>query len=501
MSRLLAVVVWSASFLVGSIAHAQLAQTGMVCSQGGMQCRYWLPVDYDPAKSYPLVLYFHGAGQSGSNNTSQVDEWGSMPRAMLNMARRTKYPAFFVAPQAPRPEGDDRWVNWDWGRGSYDINAVPESASMKKALAILATLRGMYNVDPDRIYVMGESMGGFGTWDAIARHPEIFAAGVPTDGGGSPQAAATLRNTAILSAHYSMDGAVPSSSDREMFRAVAAAGGRPTYVEIQQSGHGVAGALVGNEQFYDWLYAQRRGVPPTQPLPHITFDPPGGAQAGAVAVAIGTSIKDTGTQLRYTLNGTVPTASTGTLYSAPVMINTSAILIAGLFSPNDDGDLFAYHAAPFMIGNMALPDGAVIAPVDAGVAADLRPSDAGVREGDAAIPRDAGGGGSAGPGGAGGAGGSAAMPPVGGAGGSGRGQTGGSSGSAGAGGGPGGPSGSAGAPGTGSGGSPGAAVGGSSGMTGRKSSGGCSVGAAASPAVWPLALFGLFALQRRRRRR
>ncbi|MDX2021029.1 MAG: chitobiase/beta-hexosaminidase C-terminal domain-containing protein [Deltaproteobacteria bacterium] len=330
------------------VALAQVAQTGMVCSQPGMQCRYWLPSGYDANKKYPLILYFHGAGQSGTNNRSQVEDWGAMPQAYLE--RRAKYPAFFVAPQAPSAEGNDRWVNWDWGKGSYDVNAVAESASMKKAMAILASLRGQYSIDPDRIYVMGESMGGFGTWDALARHPDVFAAGVPADGGGSPQAAGKLKDMAIFSAHFENDGAVPVSSDREMFKAVAAAGGRPTFMEIGGPGHGVAGTFCSNDVHYDWLFAQRHGVPPSAPLSQVTFTPSGGPIGTQAMVTISTSLEKP--TIRYTLNGDVPTASTGTIYTQPIKIDKNTILRAAVFSTaSDDFSTTVYHAASYTLGN------------------------------------------------------------------------------------------------------------------------------------------------------
>jgi hypothetical protein len=191
--------------------------------------------------------------------------------------------------------------------------------------------------------------------------------------------------------------------------------------------------FVGSDQFADWLFAQRRGVPPTTPpLPQISFTPPGGAQAGPVSVSISTTVKDPGLQLRYTLDGLLPTATTGTRYAAPFMISSSGILQGALFWPNDDGNQIVYHAAPFMIGSMALPDGGASAPVDGGRVADGGVAPADARLADATANGGRGGGGAGGsavppPGGAGGA----PMPPAGSSGSASSGVAGGATGGAG----------------------------------------------------------------------
>jgi hypothetical protein len=220
----------------------------------------------------------------------------------------------------------------------------------------------MYSVDPERIYVAGESMGGFGAWDALSRHPDVFAAAVPTDGGGSPKAAPRLKNRVVFSAHFARDGSVPASSDREMFLAVARAGGRPTYVEVDVASHGVAGAVVGSPGFFDWLYAQRLGVVATVPPPLLAIAPWGATSAQPVSVAIAGRLS--GSTLRTTTDGQTPT-SASPAYAGSFMVTKSAVVMAGLFQRNDDGDVTVFQAAPFMIAGQPLPGGVVLGP-DAG---------------------------------------------------------------------------------------------------------------------------------------
>src|SRR5690349_13081749 len=63
------------------------------------------PKDYDPNKRYPLVLFYHGAGERGDDNHSQ---WRNGVEVFQKPENREKFPCFVVAPQCPR---DKQWVN------------------------------------------------------------------------------------------------------------------------------------------------------------------------------------------------------------------------------------------------------------------------------------------------------------------------------------------------------------------------------------------------------
>jgi predicted peptidase len=119
---------------------------------------------------FPLLIFLHGAGERGNDNTKQL-KWG---RDFM-LAAAKQHDAFVLVPQCPRGK---RWMEVHWGEG--DI-ALPEQPSepMSLLLALLAELRKELPVDENRLYVMGLSMGGQGTWDMIQRNPRMFAAAVP----------------------------------------------------------------------------------------------------------------------------------------------------------------------------------------------------------------------------------------------------------------------------------------------------------------------------------
>jgi predicted peptidase len=210
------------------------------------------PKDYDPSKKYPLVLFLHGAGERGNDNKKQLihgmDEFAS-DEVMA------KYPAFVIAPQCPT---DEKWVEVDWGADSHKMPNEP-SRPLRWAKLIVTQSAKDLSIDKDRIYVTGLSMGGYGTWDAIQRWPDMFAAAAPICGGGDPAGAKAMAGIPIWAFHGSADTAVKPQRSRDMIAAIKAAGGSPKYTEYPGVGHNSWSQTYSNPEFYAWLFAQKRG--------------------------------------------------------------------------------------------------------------------------------------------------------------------------------------------------------------------------------------------------
>lgn len=209
------------------------------------------PQDYDPKKSYPLVVFWHGAGERGDNNTSQLVH-GMDDFATDEMM--AKYPAFVIAPQCPTGE---RWVNVSWAADSHQMEEKP-SESMRMSFELIDALQKEFSIDANRIYACGLSMGGFGTWDALQRRPNQFAAAIPICGGGDTAEAAELVNTPIWAFHGGADTVVKTQRSRDMIEAIKAAGGKPKYTEYPNVGHNSWAQTFANPEVYDWLFAQHR---------------------------------------------------------------------------------------------------------------------------------------------------------------------------------------------------------------------------------------------------
>lgn len=230
------------------------AQTFTDSTGQELQYRILKPANYDSTKSYPLVLFLHGAGERGNDNFSQL-KWGAPHFAEPKM--REKYPAFVVAPQVPEGE---YWSSLksvrDTSSYSQPMNQEP-SPPMQLTISLLEKLQDKFSVDANRLYVTGISMGGFGTFDIIQRHANKFAAAVPVCGGGDLTRAFTLTDIPLWVFHGTEDEVVDPKFSRSMVEAIRIAGGSPGYTEYPDEGH--VGAWVQayrNPHLYEWLFSK-----------------------------------------------------------------------------------------------------------------------------------------------------------------------------------------------------------------------------------------------------
>lgn len=192
-----------------------------------------LPVDYEKSKdSWPLVLFLHGSGESGSD-LNKVKVHG--PPKLVET--RGPFPFILVSPQSPGRSWNPEVLN-----------------------ALVDSLIKEHRVDRDRVYLTGLSMGGFGTWALAAAYPDKFAALVPICGGGNPADASKLARLPIWVFHGAKDSVVPLRRSAEMVDALKAAGGNPKFTVYPEGEHDSWTETYDNPEFYRWLLAQRRGA-------------------------------------------------------------------------------------------------------------------------------------------------------------------------------------------------------------------------------------------------
>jgi predicted peptidase len=165
-----------------------------------------------------------------------------------------QWPCFVVAPQLP--DGSS-WAFLQ--RIGNRIVAAPEPArALRLAIEVLNRLTTEFSIDPSRIYVTGLSMGGFGTWDALWRWPDLFAAAVPICGGGDTSKAPIFAHKPIWAFHGESDDIVPVEATRSMVNAVRLAGGDSIYTEYPGVGHDSWTPAYNEPKLFDWLFAQKR---------------------------------------------------------------------------------------------------------------------------------------------------------------------------------------------------------------------------------------------------
>ncbi len=210
--------------------------------------RLVLPEDYNSNNTYPLILFLHGAGERGSDNTKQLNN------CVQNIANSAPN-AIIVAPQCT--EGN-QWVDTPWSNVSYSTDTVAESNELQMVMMLLEKLKKEYSVDKDRIYVSGISMGGFGTWDLITRHPNTFAAAIPVCGGADSSKAEVVKDIPIYTFHGESDWDVPVAGTRAMVEAIKTAGGNKiTYTEYAGRGHNIWDDAFATTGLFDNLFKHK----------------------------------------------------------------------------------------------------------------------------------------------------------------------------------------------------------------------------------------------------
>ena len=203
--------------------------------------RVYEPPDVKPP--LPLILFLHGRGESGDDGLAPTTV-GIGPAIERDPDR---FPALVVFPQASLTYG---WRAWN----------------LLAAVATLDDAEQTYDVDLDRVYVTGLSMGGFGTWAVAALHPNRFAAVVPICGGfdGTTtqmprhEAAMLLAGVPQWAFHGDADDVVTVDHSRRMVEALRAAGSNIRYTEYPGVKHNSWDRAYAEPELMPWMLAQRR---------------------------------------------------------------------------------------------------------------------------------------------------------------------------------------------------------------------------------------------------
>lgn len=191
--------------------------------------RLFIPDNYDPARKYSLVLALHGSGERGSDNITHIRSY-RLATAWADPVNQAQYPCFVAAPQCP--------LNQSWNVGSI-VATVSD---------LLDSLTREFNIDPNRLYITGLSMGGYGTWDMITRFPNRFAAAIPMSAGWDPATATKITHIPIWNFHGALDEVVPVSWSRDMIAELEQTGRSVVYTHCNNRNcTGLPDSLIANQ--------------------------------------------------------------------------------------------------------------------------------------------------------------------------------------------------------------------------------------------------------------
>lgn len=244
------------SALVSKLATApepKIEQRIHKSNSDSLPYRILIPDAYDAHKKYPLVIALHGAWGKGTDNQSRaIDAFQKLAAPEV----RKEYPAFLITPQCPEKS---QWVDTPWGKGSYSLERVKISRPVEQVLEIIQAVQQEFSIDPSRIYVTGQSVGGYGTWDIIMRSPHLFAAAVPVCGAGDPSQVKNLKHLPIWCFHGGADTVVPVSAARDMDQAMKQVGSSNwRYTEYPGVGHGSSKSAWDEKELIPWIFKQKK---------------------------------------------------------------------------------------------------------------------------------------------------------------------------------------------------------------------------------------------------
>ena len=210
------------------------------------------PGKLEEGKSYPLVLFLHGAGERGNDNEAQKRYF---PNRMQRMVGGGGVPAFVLAPQCPRGVW---WTKRTRGTVSGPHLDQPAEPQMRAAMQALEEVVRQYPIDRDRIALTGLSMGGYGSWELAARRPGWFSGVIPICGGGNPRALAPLAGLPIQVWHGAADSVVPPKESRMLVDALKQREIAVDYHELPEVEHNSWRAAYGDDGVRKQLLQQRR---------------------------------------------------------------------------------------------------------------------------------------------------------------------------------------------------------------------------------------------------
>ncbi len=211
------------------------------------------PIRKVPGEKYPLLVFLHGAGERGNDNEAQLVHIAPF---LSSDSIRNHYPAYIVFPQCPEEE---RWSEVDVVDGQW---MAKKGGSMSRPLeqvsSLIDHLIASEEIDNNRLYISGLSMGGYGTFAFLGERANDVAGAIAICGGGDVAAVPSYAHVPMKIFHGAKDQAVPVSYSRDIHKAMVAADAPDIeYIEYPEGGHGVWNESYDHPGLLKWLFTQR----------------------------------------------------------------------------------------------------------------------------------------------------------------------------------------------------------------------------------------------------
>ncbi len=219
--------------------------------------RILLPENYDPSIAYPLILFLHGSGERGSDNSLQLTHGADL---FLKESIRKEFPAFVVFPQCPAEQSwsNRAYVPTDDGYAILYPKTIDHNAQQDLLKGLIGQLTTRYKLDENRLYAGGLSNGGMGTFELVHRNPNLFAAAFAICGGANPHIAEVISETPWWLFHGEADAIVPISGSKDMYRALKEQKADVTMTLYPEVGHDSWTNAFAEPELFPWLFSRQK---------------------------------------------------------------------------------------------------------------------------------------------------------------------------------------------------------------------------------------------------
>ncbi len=197
--------------------------------------RFYLPTNYDAKRKWPLIVALHGMGGDENSFFTNYDNG-----VIRRLAEERGY--LVVCPKGRQPA------------------SMYLAAAERDVLDVISEMKREFSIDDNRVYLMGHSMGGYGSWSIAVNNPDLFAAIGPIAGGGMPQTVLRLKSIAHIPwivVHGDKDPTVPVEESRKMVKAGKELGIEIKYLEVPGGNHSNI-VVPAFKDIFDWFDTHRR---------------------------------------------------------------------------------------------------------------------------------------------------------------------------------------------------------------------------------------------------
>jgi predicted peptidase len=209
--------------------------------------RLFVPLGYDAKRKYPLVLWLHGAAGRGSDNIQQLTGANQLgTHFWISREVQSTFPTFVLVPQCP--------IGQNWSEP--ELNR-PGPALLLTVEALEKTQRE-FSIDPHRVYVAGQSMGGLGVWSLVQNYPSQWAAAMVLCAFDNFTNVLALTATPLWVFQGDADPAVSVDTVREMIHRLKKAHAEVRYTEYHKAGHEIWPEAFAEPDLLSWLSSHVR---------------------------------------------------------------------------------------------------------------------------------------------------------------------------------------------------------------------------------------------------